>query len=177
MKQKTFWPYGILLSIIACVCACAYTIYVCLDYPVYVDNSQFASYQDVDVKINDIEDAKEAFERDFSVPKITLFADGKEVIEEMKMRKKRMVKTADSNSSFEILLACGAKNGSIEAFLTRPDTSIYDRTLQAGFSSDGVKILPFNVDKKGRWQVKVKIDSSDEKEKKIGIYSFEFFAR
>ena len=176
-EKKTFWPYGILLSIIACIVACGYTIYVCLDYPVYVDNSKFASYQEVDYKINEIDEAQDAFETEFGKGEFLLFANGYEVKEEMKLRKKRVVKVADSNASFELLLKTKANTGKIDAFITRPDTSEYDAPFVLKFAANGLISEPFKVSKKGRWQIKIKIDSSDENSTKIGIYSYEFFAR
>ena len=47
-KNKTFWPYGIVISIFAIVCSCAYTIYYSLDYPVHMDDYYFDKYQKVD---------------------------------------------------------------------------------------------------------------------------------
>nr|MBP3725376.1 hypothetical protein [Campylobacter sp.] len=44
-NKKTFWPYGILLSLVAIVIACVITIIICLDYPVYTDDSYFDTYQ------------------------------------------------------------------------------------------------------------------------------------
>ena len=176
-KKKTFWPYGITLSLVACVLACAYTIYVCLDYPVYEDNGKFAKYQEVDDKINDMEAAQSAFEAAFGAVSFELLADGVPVSEEMKMRKKRMIKAHDINASFEILAKTAASAGKINAYLTRPDTNKFDREIKAEFSEDGVKTKKFSVDKKGRWQLKLKIDASDEKAQKVGIYDFEFFAK
>lgn len=173
-NKKTFWPYGILLSIIACIVACGYTIYVCLDYPVHIDNGRFASYQEVDYKINDIEDAQAAFEAAFGKAEIEFFANGVALSEEMKLRKKRVVKVGEFGSKFSALIKTGAKDGQITAFLTRPETSVYDRPLNATFSEQGVKIEDFEVEKKGRWQIKIKIDAG---ENKIGVYSFEFFAK
>ncbi len=176
-KKKTFWPYGILLSLLLCVIACGYTIYACLDYPVYEDDSKFAKYQEVDNKINDIEEAQSAFEAAFGVASFELYANGNLVNEEMKLRKKRVVKAHDINASFEILAKTGAKAGKISAYLTRPDTNKFDKEIKAEFSEDGVKTEKFSVDLKGRWQLKLKIDASDEVAQKVGIYGFEFFAK
>ena len=58
-NRKTFWPYGILLSIFAIVCACAYTIYYSLDYPVYMDDYYFD-------KLKEIIDTMEKLKTDYN---------------------------------------------------------------------------------------------------------------
>ena len=45
--KKTFWPYGILLSLFAIVCACVVTIIYASNYPVYEDDSFLGKYQEV----------------------------------------------------------------------------------------------------------------------------------
>ena len=65
-KKKTFWPYGILISIFTIVCSCAYTIYYSLDYPVYMDDYYFNKYQKVDNNFNEIQAAQANFRREFS---------------------------------------------------------------------------------------------------------------
>ena len=66
-KQKSFWPYGILLAIILCVAACVATIIISLNHPVQLDSFYMDRYQNVDENINEIKAAQGRFEEKFSV--------------------------------------------------------------------------------------------------------------
>lgn len=177
-KQKTFWPYGILLSIIGCVIACGYTIYVCLDYPVYVDNSSFESYQNVDNYKNDIDDALERFNAKYSFDtNATLLSAGAKSDESMLQSKKhkRVVQVIHNNSDISLIFDTNASaNLAVQAFLTRPETSVYDKDLNATLDGSSLKIASFDVPIKGRWQAKIKISENNAS---YGIYNYEFFVK
>ncbi|MFG5141885.1 hypothetical protein O8I45_08665, partial [Campylobacter lari] len=44
-NNKSFWPYGILISLGLIVIACIVTIFIASKAPVYEDNFYFDSYQ------------------------------------------------------------------------------------------------------------------------------------
>ena len=51
MAKKSFWPYGIVLSIVAIILACAATIVVAINNPVEMDSAYMQSHQSVDENI------------------------------------------------------------------------------------------------------------------------------
>lgn len=177
-SKKTFWPYGILLAIIACVLACAYTVYVCLDYPVYVDNSSFDSYQNVDNYKNEIDDAIMCFNENFSFDSnATLLNKGIKSDETMLQSKKhkRIVKIAKNSDDISLSFDTNAsKDLGVNVFLTRPETSEFDKALNATLNGQKLEIANFSVPKPGRWQVKIKLSQN---EKCFGIFNYEFFVK
>ena len=66
-KKKTFWPYGIVLSIFAIVCACVATIIFSSFYPVYEDEFYFDKYQNVKYDYEGIEKKQANFNKNFEV--------------------------------------------------------------------------------------------------------------
>ncbi|EFU5122702.1 hypothetical protein ACMHOY_001450, partial [Campylobacter jejuni] len=50
--KKSFWPYGILLSLLAIIIACIVTIFIASHHPVYEDDFYFDSYQNVENNYN-----------------------------------------------------------------------------------------------------------------------------
>lgn len=177
-KKKTFWPYGILLSIIACVIACGYTVYVCLDYPVYVDNSSFDTYQNVDNYKNEFDAAQDCFNEKFSFDSnATLLSQGIKSDETMLQSKKhkRIVQIAKSSDDISLSFDTNAsKDISADVFLTRPETSQFDTPLTATLDDNKLQIVNFNVPKLGRWQVKIKLSQNKNC---FGIYNYEFFVK
>ena len=66
-NKKTFWPYGILLSLFAIVGACIATIIYASNYPVYEDDSFLSKYQEVDYNFNEIKLKDENFKNSYQV--------------------------------------------------------------------------------------------------------------
>ena len=66
-KKKSFWPYGILLSIFAIVLACIATIIFASQYPVYEDDSFFLSYQEVKDNYDELETKQNNFDKNFAL--------------------------------------------------------------------------------------------------------------
>lgn len=66
-NSKTFWPYGIALSIVAIVIACIVTIVIALKNPVQMDNFYMDRYQNVDENISEIHDSQRRFDSKFDV--------------------------------------------------------------------------------------------------------------
>ncbi|MEE3705079.1 hypothetical protein V2I29_05745 [Campylobacter sp. CX2-8023-23] len=174
--RKTFWPYGILISIFAIVCACAYTIYYSLDYPVYMDDYYFDKYQKVDSKFNDIQAAQSNFNREFSfdlTPQIEL--NGEILPNEVeKLRKRKTATIVPLNQDFTLKFDTNATKYSAKILLTRPDSSEFDKELAPQISDGKLIINDLNLTKAGRWQIKAKLAVD---ENKTGFYQVELYAK
>ncbi|MDO4674229.1 FixH family protein [Campylobacter sp.] len=174
-KKKTFWPYGIVLSILAIVAACVATIIFASQYPVYEDDSFFLSYQEVKDDYDKIELKQENFEKNFS---LRLEDKGLERRLIDTKRKREAYVLNDSNLTLILAKQQGGgfdfKDLNLTVKLTRPHTSEDDVFLQGLGEQTAMGMLysfilpPLT---KGRWQLKVKA----ENEQILGFKSFEFF--
>ncbi|EAJ4645899.1 FixH family protein [Campylobacter upsaliensis] len=184
-KKKTFWPYGILLSLFAIVLACVATIIFASGYPVYEDDSFFLSYQEVENNYDQIELKQKKFFENFAL----ILDDSKINFEEKMIDKKRSKKAYVLKDDNITLLLVKQPEGKIElkdihlsAKLTRPHTSENDMFLQEKNVSiklfnNGAKAKAYLFSlptlAKGRWQLKVKAENKDI----LGFKSFEFFVQ
>lgn len=155
--KKTFWPYGIVLSIIACIIACVATIIISLDYPVYMDDRYMQKYQSVDHNINQIKSSQREFERNFSV---------KLLQNEIKLDKPNSIEIAIKK------LQNGLDDPKFTMFLTRPDSSKYDINLNASYENGILKTQNFIPNLVGRWQLVLKLQDQNS----TGFYKFELFS-
>ncbi len=136
-KQKSFWPYGITIAIIAVVIMGAGTIMIALKHPVQMDEAYMKKYQNVDNHINEIQKEQELFNKQYSL-KINnkQFILGKNYLDII-ITDKYTNKTAD--------------NLTINVKITRPDDDRYDIKLSSK-EKNGKYIFPeFNINKPGRW--------------------------
>ncbi|EAJ7111438.1 hypothetical protein CYI61_02280 [Campylobacter upsaliensis] len=184
-KKKTFWPYGILLSLFAIVLACVATIIFASGYPVYEDDSFFLSYQEVENNYDQIELKQKKFFENFAL----ILDDSKINFEEKMIDKKRSKKAYILKDDNITLLLVKQPEGKIElkdihlsAKLTRPHTSENDMFLQEKNVSiklfnNGAKAKAYLFSlptlAKGRWQLKIKAENKDI----LGFKSFEFFVQ
>ncbi|TKX29861.1 hypothetical protein CQA38_03590 [Campylobacter sp. MIT 12-5580] len=175
-KKKTFWPYGILLSILAIILACVATIIFSLDYPVYEDDSFMQKYQSVDRNINDIKQKQTRFEEDY---RLSLNLKPK-----FDKKKREFYELESLATELEILLHeisedRSAHNISFEALLTRPHTNKQDTKLEIlsfsltnklkkSFNTYSLKIALPNLEK-GRWQLKLKAQKNDTQ---VAFYTY-----
>ncbi|EFP6867048.1 hypothetical protein H0654_000609 [Campylobacter upsaliensis] len=188
-KKKTFWPYGILLSLFAIVLACVATIIFASGYPVYEDDSFFLSYQEVENNYDQIELKQKKFFENFAL----ILDDSKINFEEKMIDKKRSKKAYILKDDNITLLLVKQPSGQIDlkdmnlsAKLTRPHTSENDMFLQGLEKNVSIKLsnnganykakaylfsLPTLA--KGRWQLKIKAENKDI----LGFKSFEFFVQ
>ncbi|WXG21356.1 hypothetical protein VBZ67_02910 [Campylobacter concisus] len=67
MAKKSFWPYGIVLSIVAIILACAATIVVAINNPVEMDSAYMQSHQSVDENITFIKESEARFDKKFEL--------------------------------------------------------------------------------------------------------------
>lgn len=187
-NKKTFWPYGILLSLFAIVGACVATIIYASNYPVYEDDSFLSKYQEVDYNFNEIKLKDENFKNSYQVslnlkPQID---KKKREFFEVKPTQALVFRVAERND-----LSKKASDINATLLLTRPHTNKQDEWLQTsefklankpfkdkfGKLSTGYKkhsnAYTFTANlpnlAQGRWQLKLKLAKD---ENSIGFYEF-----
>lgn len=187
-NKKTFWPYGILLSLFAIVGACIATIIYASNYPVYEDDSFLGKYQEVDYNFNEIKLKDENFKNSYQVslnlkPQID---KKKREFFEVKPAQVLVFRVAERND-----LSKKASDINATLLLTRPHTNKQDEWLQTsefklankpfkdkfGKLSTGYKkhsnAYAFTANlpnlAQGRWQLKLKLAKD---ENSIGFYEF-----
>ena len=187
-NKKTFWPYGILLSLFAIVGACIATIIYASNYPVYEDDSFLSKYQEVDYNFNEIKLKDENFKNSYQVslnlkPQID---KKKREFFEVKPAQMLVFRVAERND-----LSKKASDINATLLLTRPHTNKQDEWLQTsefklankpfkdkfGKLSTGLKkhsnAYTFTANlpnlAQGRWQLKLKLAKN---ENSIGFYEF-----
>ena len=173
--KKTFWPDGILLSIIAIVAACVVTIIFCLDYPVYSDDSYFDTYQNVDKNYEQMQIAQTKFEKDVKFnPDADILVNGKiaQSIKELKINRDiKSIKSINSNDNISLVFDINS-SAKADILLTRPHTNESDVLLNSQIQHGKLTTQSFSVSQKGRWQAKIKLSQN---EKSIAFYQFNFF--
>ncbi|MGG7047517.1 MULTISPECIES: FixH family protein [unclassified Campylobacter] len=157
-KTKTFWPYGITLSIIGCIALCIYTIVVSLDYPVEMDHFYLEKYQNVNQDINEIRAKQREFETKFDV----------------KLQTKEFKIGSDKNINISITPKNDNTSSSLkyEILLTRPDTNAYNINPNATLINNTLTTSEIDLALEGRWQVMLKLNDNDL----VGFYKMEFLA-
>lgn len=187
-NKKTFWPYGILLSLFAIVGACVATIIYASNYPVYEDDSFLSKYQEVDYNFNEIKLKDENFKNSYQVslnlkPQID---KRKREFYEVKPAQVLVFRVAERDD-----LSKKASDINATLLLTRPHTNKQDEWLQTsefklankpfkdkfGKLSTGLKkhsnAYTFTANlpnlAQGRWQLKLKLTKN---ENSIGFYEF-----
>lgn len=171
-SKKTFWPYGILISIFAIVVACVATIIVASNYPVYEDDFYFDSYQNVENNYNIIQKQQEQFDTLF---KVEFQNDKIDLIGKRKIASYTI--SVDSYlAQFKITALndqANIQNLKSEILLTRPHTREFDQK-RLGQIQDGVLSVSLPQLEKGRWQLKIKLSTDDEI---TGFFSYELNAQ
>lgn len=187
-NKKTFWPYGILLSLFAIIGACIATIIYASNYPVYEDDSFLSKYQEVDYNFNEIKLKDENFKNSYQVslnlkPQID---KKKREFFEVKPAQVLVFRVAERDD-----LSKSASDINATLLLTRPHTNKQDEWLQTsefklankpfkdkfGKLSTGYKkhsnAYAFTANlpnlAQGRWQLKLKLAKD---ENSIGFYEF-----
>ncbi len=139
-SKKSFWPYGIIISILLIASACAYNVYIAMQLPVEYDTYFLTKKQDLDDNINDLLASQEKFNNKYSVD--VKYEKFKPKNNEIK------IKITDKKTSQII------NNAKFELLITRPDVSKFDIKPNFTGIKDGYYTFEsFNVDKKGRWQI------------------------
>ncbi|MBK1971863.1 FixH family protein [Campylobacter sp. TTU_617] len=164
MVKKTFWPYGILLSILAIIIACIATIIIASDYPVYEDNFYFDTYQNVESNFNKIQNNQKQFDENFK-----LYIKDKE---SFIYKNKSIYYINEGQNEFRIFIK-NLKNYDlnklqIKALLSRPHTNKSDEKLQVKLDANEL-VFDFDIKEKGNWQLLLKITQN---ENSIGFFKF-----
>lgn len=163
-NQKTFWPYGILISLGLIVIACIVTIFIASKAPVYEDNFYFDSYQNVELNYNEIQNRQKTFDENFK-----LSINDKESF----MHKKNQVYYINEGRNelriaIENLKDYDLNKLQIQTLLSRPHTNVNDENLQARLEGSDL-VLDFNIKEKGVWQILLKITQN---ENSVGFFKF-----
>lgn len=155
MKKRSFWPYGILISILLVVIAGVVTIIISLDYPVELDNYYFETYQNVEKNFDKIEKLQNKFNQKYHViisPKILQI---------------------DKNNTLSLQISPQPNKLKIEAIITRPDTNKLNQKIN--FKLENNKFISvFTPSKFGRWQLMVKITDANNT---VGFFTKELNAK
>lgn len=150
-NNKTFWPYGITIAILAVVVMGAGTIMIALKHPVQMDEAYMQKYQNVDNHINEIQKSQELFNKQYSVK-----INNNQFI----LGKNRLSITVTDRYTNKI-----ADNLSINVKITRPDDDRYDIKLISTEKTEGYEFPAFDIKKPGRWLILVSINNG-----KVGGY-------
>lgn len=175
-NKKTFWPYGILLSLVAIVIACVVTIIICLDYPVYTDDSYFDTYQNVDRNYEQIQKSQIKFEQNIKFnPNANIFVNNElyENIKEMKInRDLKSIKSVNSKDNITLAFDINSSALNADILLTRPHNSEFNSPLNSQIQNGKLITQSFSVPQSGRWQVKIKLTQNEQS---TAFYQFDFF--
>lgn len=177
MQTKTFWPYGILISLLLVVTACVITVIIGVKNPVYIDNFYFEKYQFAEENFDKIEiwekNFKDEFDLQFIAPNLRAYNAGASLFS---------IEITDikANSSNLLNFTLTPKNRSknlsdlkFQAVLTRPQTREFDENLFPQITQNGF-VVDVKPSKIGRWQLMIKIQSSPQS---IIFAKYELFAK
>ncbi|WP_103642158.1 FixH family protein [Campylobacter concisus] len=153
MAKKSFWPYGIVLSIVAIILACAATIVVAINNPVEMDSAYMQTHQSVDENITFIKESEARFDEKFDL---------------------KFEPFKGLQGKFKFLLT--PKNGKIsslsyEILLTRPQTNKDNKTLSASWQENELVSESVGL-KEGRWQLLLRLNDKQD----TRYYKFDFNA-
>jgi nitrogen fixation protein FixH len=142
------WPWIIALSIVAVIGLCVGTVNIAINNPVEMSEYGMQSYHTYDDNVNDIINAKIAFDKNYTIAFLTPQIVEKGTVISYKI-------TDKSNAS--------VNNAKVDVVLTRPDTTKLDLNLTAPTVSNGVYAFsPVNLPKVGRWDILAKVSIGDK---------------
>ncbi len=166
-KEKTFWPYGILLSIFGIILACVATIIFASNYPVYEDDFYLGKYQNVDYNFNEIQQKQANFDKLFKL----VFLNNKTSFTGQRNLKTYEVFPGEFlKFRLEKLDHLEPQTIEAEILLTRPHQNTQDQVLNAQIKNELLSLNLPNELEKGRWQLKLKLRANDEA---VGFHTFE----
>ena len=160
-NTKTFWPYGIALSIVAIVIACIATIVIALKNPVQMDNFYMDRYQNVDENISEIHDSQRRFDSKFDV-----IFKGAEI--------KKDGSFLDVTFEFSVSAKSDeSPNFATQILLTKPETNEFNQILEYVWQKRTLTTKSVKLAKEGRWQLLLKLNDGAD----TGFYKFEIEAK
>jgi len=144
LSNGRIWPYAISAAIIFVFGAGIATIMVAVKLPVEISDTYMMSYQDADVKANDIIKARLAFNKKYQIEYINKNLKMEDTVIQYKI--------SDLNSN-------PINNAKVKLVITRPtdhnsDQEIVDATIKNGIYTFSNIKLPL----KGRWNLMLKVD-------------------
>ena len=144
------WPYAIVISILLIVVASGATIYVALQHPVEMSDSNMQEYHHYDKNANEFLAAKIAFNRNYTITYVSEKFDVDNAV--------IVYKITDASGSV-------VNNAKVDIVLTRPDNRNSDVVLDNPTVKNG--IYTFSVGKLpliGRWNIMAHV-IADENER------------
>ena len=139
-SKKSFWPYGIAISLSLVAAACVYNVQLAMQHPVEYDTYFLTKKQYLDDNINELLASQKKFNEKYQVTiNYGKFKEKNNSID-IKITEK-ISKKAITDAKFELLI-------------TRPDVSTFDiRPKFMGIKNDRYIFESFDINKKGRWQI------------------------
>lgn len=138
----TKWPIIIALAIAGVVGMSVVTLKVASKYPVEMESFEMHSYHDYDHGVNEIIEAKIAFDKKYTLSFITpQLAEKGAVV---------AYKVTDKSGN-------AVNNATVQVVLSRPDCSTYDLNLSNPTVNEGTYTFsPIDLPKAGRWNIVAK---------------------
>lgn len=144
----TKWPIIIALSIVGIIGACVVTIKVALNNPVQMSDYGMQNYHSYDANVNDIINAKIAFDQKYSLAFLTSQIHEKGTVIEYRVTDKA---------------GNGVNDAKVEVVLTRPDNTNFDINLSQPSVSEGkYTFKAVDLPKVGRWDILAKISVGND---------------
>lgn len=144
-KKGRLWPIAIVLSIVAVVLLCVYTVMVAISKPVEPSDRFMQDYHSADNNINDIIANRIAFDKHYSLTILPM-----------------QLKKGENIVNFEIKEKSNGKpvgNATLSLKLTRPDSTKSDVVPKSINYVDGIyKATIDDLPLEGRWDIMVKVN-------------------
>jgi hypothetical protein len=143
------WPWIIGLSIVGVIAFSVATVKVAIKNPVEMSDYGMQSYHSYDDNVNDIINAKIAFDQNYTIAFLT-----------PQIQEKRSVLVYQVRD----ISGKAIDNAKIDVVLTRPDTDKFDINLTNPSENDGkYTFSEVDLPKVGRWDILAKVSIGDKK--------------
>lgn len=144
----TKWPIIIGLSIVGIIISCVVTIKVALNNPVQMSDYGMQNYHSYDANVNDIINAKIAFDQKYTIAFVTPQITEKGTVIEYKVTDKSGNVVNDAK---------------VEAVLTRPDNTDFNINLvQPSVREGKYTFKAVDLPKVGRWDILAKVSVGND---------------
>lgn len=144
----TKWPIIIGLSIVGIIISCVVTIKVALNNPVQMSDYGMQNYHSYDANVNDIINAKIAFDQKYTIAFVT----------PQIMEKGTVIEYKVTDKSGNVV-----NDAKVEAVLTRPDNTDFNINLvQPSVSEGKYTFKAVDLPKIGRWDILAKVSVGND---------------
>ncbi|KIM11878.1 MAG: hypothetical protein KU37_03205 [Sulfuricurvum sp. PC08-66] len=145
IENGSYWPWGIILGILAIIALSVGTIVIAVSNPVQMSNDHLDDYHAVDSHINDIHTDNIAFRKHYTMQYMT---------QAFEANNTQIVYKIENNAT-----KTGVEGAKFQAVLTRPDELQSDITLELESEASGLYTFKaVNLPKLGRWNLFVKVE-------------------